>query len=54
MLQTRHFSCQFINIQERLWATSSGTKVRTIVTKVKVKLRHLNFYPYPSRTRGGP
>ena len=38
----------------KLRMTSSGTKVRTIVTKVKVKLRNLNFDPYPSRTRAGP
>ena len=25
-----------VNFQNHLWATSSGTKVRTIVTKVKV------------------
>ena len=42
-------------------ATSSGTKVRTIVTLVpaeqgryRLKLRHLNFDPYPSRTQAGP
>ena len=39
-------------------ATSYGTKVRTIVTLVpaeqgryRLKLRHLNCDPYPSRTR---
>ena len=39
-------------------ATSSDTKVRTIVTlvpaeqgRLRVKLRHLNFDPYPSRTQ---
>ena len=39
----------------------SGTKVRTIVTLVpaehgryRLKLRHLTFDPYPSRTRTGP
>ena len=44
-----------------LWATSSGTKVRSIVTLVPaeqgrclLKLRHLNFHSYPSRTRAGP
>ena len=41
--------------------TISGTKVSTIVTLVpaeqgryRLKLRHLNFNPYPSRTRTGP
>ena len=40
---------------------SSGTKVRTIVTLVsaeqgrqRVKLRHLNFDPYRSRTHARP
>ena len=44
-----------------LWATSSGTKVRTIVTLVpaeqgryRPKLRQLNLNLYPSRTRTGP
>ena len=43
------------------WAISSGTKVCTIVTLVpaehgryRLKLRRLNFDPYPSRTRAGP
>ena len=43
------------------WETSSGTKIRTIVTLVpaeqgryRLKLRHLNFDPYRSRTRTGP
>ena len=42
-------------------ATSSGTKVLTIVTlapaeqrRCRLKLRHLKFDPYPSRTRAGP
>ena len=42
-------------------ATSSGTKVRTIVTldlaeqrRCRLKFRHLNFNPYPCRTRAGP
>ena len=41
-------------------ATSSGTKVRKIVTLVpaeqgrkRVKLHHLNFDPYPCRTHTG-
>ena len=41
-------------------ATSSGTEVRTIVSLVpteqgryRLKLPHLNFDPYPSRTREG-
>ena len=45
----------------RPWATSSGSKVRTIVTLVpaeqgrkRVKWRQLNFDPYPSRTHAGP
>ena len=44
-----------------LWTTSSGTKVRTIVSIVpaehgryRLQLRHLNFDTYPSRTRTGP
>ena len=43
------------------WTTSYGTKVRTIATLVpaeqgryRLKLRHLNFTSYPSRTRTGP
>ena len=43
------------------WVISSGTQVRKIVTLVpaeqeskRLKLRHLNFNPYPSRTRAGP
>ena len=42
-------------------ATSSGTKVRTIVTlfpaereRYRLKLRHLKLDPYPSHTRAGP
>ena len=47
-----------------LWATSFGTKVPTIVSlstifqaqqgRYRLKLRHLNFEPYPSRTRTRP
>ena len=43
------------------WATSSGTKVQTIVILVpaeqgmhRLELRHFNFILYPSRTRAGP
>ena len=43
------------------WATSPGTKVRTIIILVpteqgrqRVKLRHLNFDPYSSRSHTGP
>ena len=42
-------------------ATTSGTKVHAIVNRVpreqgryRLKLRHLNFDSYPSRTHTGP